>query len=91
MFVATMESESFEVVALGETEQQAREAVAAAWDVHLKKHGDENRERFLASCGYEYGPIPDAFGEDLGAFARGLNGWYGINVYELQPGEAAVH
>lgn len=91
MFVASMDTQSFSFVALGATAAQAGEAMAAAFDAHLKAYGDGNRERFLTGIDAvdDREMLADStfdFGSDLGAFAAALDDYYGIAVFQLEPG-----
>jgi hypothetical protein len=91
MHVAIMHSEHYEWIGLGKTAQQAREAIAAKFDQHLKGGGDSDRERFLYEIGLEapeLDGVSEVFGETIDSLAEALDNWYGISVEKLQPGEA---
>ena len=71
MFVAIMESEHYSWMALGNTEEQAMDAIREAWNKHqrgvFKRDGDFEMLSFETN-------------EDL-------NNYYGIWVEELKPGQ----
>lgn len=59
MFVITMETENFSWLAAGETEEEARAALRATWDVHLEQYGRHDNPNGLRSDEIEeqYEPI----------------------------------
>ena len=71
MFVATMESESLSWMALGETEEDAENAILEKWNLH---------QRNLVNNGWKNSP-------DYYMSAKRLEEEYGITVTELEVNE----
>ena len=71
MFIAQMDSESLSWLAIGETEDEALEALRKRWN---------ERQRKLLQDGWINKP-------DIVGRISVLEEWYGINVTELKPGE----
>jgi len=100
MFVATMDTEKFDWMALGNTEEEARLAVARAFHVHLERarqqeidlgwhqqdaDASDALEVFYART--DIGRVTDPDLSDDEYLAAVLDEYYSINVDELQPGE----
>ncbi len=74
MFVATMESESLSWVALGNTENEAKYALAKRWNerqMHLVQNGIIDEPWLIGN-------------------PKHLEEEYGINIWQLEPGECKI-
>lgn len=79
MFIATMDSESRSWVALGQTEEEAKDAILTAWNEHQHKlNGNRWMRDYPAEGGFFYDTAED------------LEEDYQITVVRLNAGEC-VH
>jgi hypothetical protein len=86
MFVANMETQHYSFTAIGETEDDARRAVALGFSAHLTLIQDvaDPRSEFVeGTLGQDLNVRDDA------VWTTAVDDWYAIRVVELQPGQCA--